>query len=71
MGTVLNCLYSLPYSALSLLLFSSYFSLMYLTAKLPDPAKLPLHKIPLEPHYNHNPKINSKAMILEVCNDVL
>jgi|SRR5579862_1506024 len=43
----------------------------YPTVSLPDPASLPLRETPPEPHYNHNLKINSRAMVLEFCIEVL
>jgi hypothetical protein len=49
----------------------SYFYLTYPTVSLPDPASLPLRETPPEPHHNHNPKINSRAMVLEFCIDIL
>src|SRR5579862_4927072 len=44
---------------------------MYLTAKLPDPAKLPRSENLRDPTTTTHSKINSRAMVLEFCLEVL
>jgi hypothetical protein len=46
-------------------------TIIYLMVSLLDPMSLLLYKIPLEPHHNHNFKINSRVMVLEFCIDIL
>jgi hypothetical protein len=46
-------------------------SITYLTAKLPDPAKLPLRGTPPDPTTTTTLKINSRAIVLELCMEFL